>query len=167
MDQPNITLVIVGRDPYPSNPISIPFLKASWDDLPSKSSGCIVIMSIFRDSPAQHFFSPREFAFFALQKHGIVFLNASYHFLGSDTISWKRHHKYVEDAFRVNSPILSRAKNVMLCGAAAKMMTFVTEINEPYFTPVPHPCLRGKYAASNKTKWDTYWSPGALSKYIE
>ncbi len=159
-----IKLVIVGRDPYPKCPTGIPFMKKEWSDLDGRSAGFHVINSLVdKFPPTKKFKSPIDFAFFVLD-FGVVFLNASYHYLCSETISKKRHYSFIESAFVTNFPILERANRVLLCGDAAKMLRLVTGLDEINGLAVPHPALQGRNSNKfDKQAWDHYWSAHKLN----
>ena len=72
----DITLAIVGKDPYPMGACAIPFIKATWPEMDGRSAGYHLFESLLGRSFMSSYKSPREAAF-ALLKRGVVLLNVS------------------------------------------------------------------------------------------
>jgi len=159
---------IVGRDPFPQAASSIPFVKDRWDQLDGTSAGHHLFKSAFGDSFKDDYDNPRSAAF-ALMRQGVVLLNASYYFLEKDTVSQQKNFCFVQQSLTTNYPILERARHVLLCGDAAKMMGWVVEFTRGSFDAVPHPCPQGRNAstAAKRRQWDTWWSSGHLKTWIQ
>lgn len=155
-------LTIVGRDPYPTEPIDIPFMIHSWNGLDGKSAGRYLVRSIYGSIPEVKYGYPLCFAFHMLDC-GVVLLNSSYHYLRKETINQK-HKDFIKEAYSVNKPIFDKSKTVLLCGDASNMMKFVnTKLNSKKFIPIIHPCPLSKVQGDVK-EWDKYWSDNALKK---
>jgi uracil DNA glycosylase len=112
-------LVIIGKDPFPTAPTGIPFCKSSWiEHEQANNSGLYVLRSLWIDlNGAKHRYSVPAGLFYYLATQGIVFLNASYHFLNVKTIPQK-DYQYIDMALNINEPIIRNAKDVLLCGQA-------------------------------------------------
>ena len=102
----NLTLVIVGKDPFPSSPTGIPFCKETWkEQLRPNNSGLYVLKSIGIDvQNAETSYLEPSSLFHDLVSQGIVFLNCSYHFLNTTGLP-KKYHAYVDQALTINESI--------------------------------------------------------------
>ncbi len=113
-----ISLVIMGKDPFPSGATGIPFCKEDWDEQTKLTcSGRTVLDSLGIDLEcAKENFNSPSLLFEALRKEGILFLNASYRFIGGRIRKRDpQHQSYLEEALNINIPILSAAQNIILC----------------------------------------------------
>jgi len=152
-------LIIVGKDPYPSSPIGIPFCKGTWVELLQYNcSGSHVLASIGVDLvAAKEKYTTPDKLFEALAKEGIGFLNASYHFLDSDKIL-KKHHCYIEEALILNKPIVEKSKACILCGQAKIINKYIS--GRAYVFEVIHPDVQTKRLY--KKQWNETWLPNIL-----
>jgi len=166
-DLTSINLVIVGRDPYPKNPIKIPFMKSQWKELDTKSSGYHLINSLYGFKKAKEKFStPTEFSIFILSK-GVVFLNCTYHYLDKERFSKKKHSKFCQLALKININILEKSNKIFLCGDAKNMLELAEIENlKDKTTAIPHPALQSRNKIKDKNYWDKYWQLNSLSKLI-
>ncbi|MBI4791968.1 MAG: hypothetical protein HY789_04375 [Deltaproteobacteria bacterium] len=152
-------LTIVGRDPYPSSPLGIPFCKESWSELlKDNCSGYHVLSSLGVDLVAvkEKYSTPIEL-FETLATEGIAFLNASYHFLDSKKIP-KKYLCYIEMATIVNKPIIEKSKACILCGQAKAIKKFIPEQSDIF--EVIHPDVQNR--KFNKDAWEEIWLSNTL-----
>lgn len=153
----NVKLSIIGKDPYPTAPMGIPFCKSNWKEFTAYNcSGKYVIESLGSDlAEAEILYNSPDDLFCNLAEKGIVFLNASYYFLDSSTIT-KKHMQFVENSLAINLPIIKRSENVLLCGQAKVLNSILkTEFEEAI-----HPDVRNK--AMRPELWETYWAKDKL-----
>jgi len=166
------SLCIVGKDPYPTNPVGIPFCKETWKELDYRTSGTYVLRSLgmYRKTPA-----PRD-AFMQLAQEGVGFLNATYWFLGRSFA--KRHHQSLVAAdLAVNLPLMAKSTKVLLCGEAGKLEWLLSgaaldqsmlgqlEAVLARAAKVPHPDVRNRYHRHRAGQWSAYWDDNALTNY--
>lgn len=157
-----IRLVIMGKDPYPSNPVGIPFCKETWkEQTKGNCSGLFVLqsLSIDIDKSKAKYGSPKEL-FVALAGRGVVFLNVSYHFIGKP-ISRNMHMAQLKGAAKVNDAYLKKARNIVLCGEARKCGWF-GQVPENALSVV-HPDIRNKNKSSRRKQWMEWWDKDAIS----
>ena len=162
----DIKLVILGKDPYPSGASNIPFVKDTWADLTKDSAGYNVFRSLGGESVQTEYESPKKFVFHLLSRN-IVLLNCSYNYLEKETVSQKNHAFFINTAFDNNLSILERAKRVLMCGGAEKMLSMVAVYDEGIFEKVPHPSGQSRNGAEDKSAWNKVWSINALNKAIK
>ncbi len=124
-----LQLAVVGKDPFPSNATGIAFCKPAWDQqLAENCSGRHVLLSLgFDPSATQAEYATPSLLFERLRTVGIVFLNASYIYVGTP-IRKAKHLAHLQHAYQVNKVILEAAKAVLYCGEASKMR-WVAPIN--------------------------------------
>jgi hypothetical protein len=167
-DDETIRLAIVGKDPFPQCPTAIPFCKSDWDSqLHHNCSGRYVLASLGVDiEEARNLCAFPEELFKALRKDGIVFLNASYQYLG-DKITKKEHLGRLIEAHDVNSPFLRKAEIVILCGEAKKIRWLAGM--EQIGIAVVHPDERCRISRFEQVRagWKYYWSPMAISMWFQ
>lgn len=160
-------LTIVGKDPFPTNPVGIPFCKRTWEEQRKKnSSGLYVLKSLGIDlDKAEKIFTTPNGLFYYLALNGIALLNCSYHYLGAK-IS-KKHYIYIKNALITNQPIISNSKNVILCGQAKILSEEKTEIG----IELPNNCIDVVHSdirvrTNIQPKWQEWWSDDSLkNKY--
>lgn len=163
----NVSLVILGRDPYPSGASSIPFVKSKWKDLKKGSAGYNVFNSLFNEFPSESFATPKDCAF-SLLDSGVVFMNCSYNYLNEETVSKVKHFVFITSAFDTNVPILERANVILACGDGYKMLEMVAILDTSIVKKVPHPSTQSRNGASvDESEWDQIWSQNMLNKSIQ
>lgn len=162
-NQPEIKLVIMGKDPFPKGATGIPFCKPSWEEqLNPTSSGFIVINSlgISRNHLEADFVTPTN-CFFELASKGIVFLNLSYSFIDG-SIRKEKHQVELRKGFETNEKFLLRANKILLCGEANKNRWngFDAEVDE-----VVHPDIRNGISRYERIRkdWLATWSFNSLN----
>lgn len=158
-----IILVIIGKDPFPTNATGIPFCKSEWKDQISKnSSGRVVLESLgITLENTEHIGKNPADLFMNLARNGIVFLNISY-----DTITGKmqkiRDAKKRSNAIRTNKPIINKAEIIILCGEAKKWnITKHSNIIE-----LIHPDPRNKINRYKKVRqeWNETWGENQIKE---
>lgn len=162
-----VKICIIGKDPYPQNAAEVPFLKKEWSGLEDKrEAGYHILNSLglwktLSELKSQKI-SPIQ-VFHYLARNGIVFLNASYHYLNNEPATKWKHFWMVNDALTVNLPILNRAEHVLFCGDAYNMMNWVVDGCAPE-EGVPHPSQQGLNAlkGETKSKWHEEWDENKL-----
>ncbi len=163
-----ILLAIVGKDPFPQDPKAIPFCKSDWDSqLRRTCSGRHVLCSLGVDiEDARRCYEVPDELFKALRNAGIVFLNASYQYLGC-SITRQKHLGWLEQAHEVNLPFLTKAKTVILCGEA-KRIRWLPGMKQMGIAVV-HPDERCRISRCERVRagWAKYWSPMAISRRFQ
>jgi hypothetical protein len=159
-------LTIIGRDPYPSSPVGIPFCKESWGELlRDNCSGHHVLSSLgINLSAVKERYSTPPKLFEALASEGIAFLNASYHFLDSEKIL-KKHICYIEMATIVNKPIIEKSKACILCGQAKVIKKFIPLPEQAEFFEVIHPDVQNRKFYIDV--WKKAWLPNTLKSTFD
>lgn len=116
-DRP-IKLVIVGKDPYPTNPIGIPFAKQTLKDTFESDSGKYLFPSMGVDvSRWMQSNASVETFYDKMLENGIFFLNICYRFL-NHKLQKNIHSIYLKCANSVNRAILDKSQNIVFCGDA-------------------------------------------------
>ena len=159
-----IKLAIVGRDPYPEEAIGIPFAKPTIAKTASSLSGGVIFRSLGVDIQAWRG-NDVKILFEKLLKQRIVFLNASYVFLGKGPLVQRKHGAYLHCANTANSIIINGTEQVVLCGEAAKGYKWANGLKTKAVLPskfhcAPHPSAR--VYNRNEAEFQKYWAPGAL-----
>jgi hypothetical protein len=154
-------LVIVGKDPFPSSPTGIPFCKESWkEQLKDNNSGLHVLKSIGIDTlNAKDNYPKPSNLFHELADQGIVFLNCSYHYLGTSGLP-KKDHIYVDQALSVNEPIIRKAASVLLCGEAKVLEEKIKGVTN--FYKVVHPDIQNR--TLKKEDWHKWWADSVIKQ---
>ena len=159
-----LKLAIVGRDPYPKGAIGIPFAKPTISQTASSLSGGKIFQSLGIDV---RFWRGRDvrMLFEKLLKQRIVFLNASYVFLGKGPLAQGKHGLFLHCANTVNSAIINNTEQIVLCGEAAKGYKWANGLTTKAVLPrkfhcAPHPSAR--VYNRDETEFQKYWAPGAL-----
>jgi len=156
-----IHLAIMGKDPYPTAPVGIPFCKPDWESqFDDKCSGGYVLNSLGLNPEmlVNEFNEPIDLFMFLAQR-GIVFLNLSYHYIGGP-IRKMRHHDVLLNAKDINSPILDRSQRIILCGEAWKNKWY--DSNRVSSIKVCHPDNRNRINPNRYEEWARWWSSNAL-----
>lgn len=156
-----IRLAIMGKDPYPTAPVGIPFCKADWESqFDGKCSGGYVLNSLGLnpETLVNEFDQPVDFFMFLAQRE-IVFLNLAYHYIGGP-IRKMRHHDVLLYAKDINTPILNRSQHIILCGEAKKNEWY-DRVRENA-QKVCHPDNRNRINPNRYEEWVRWWSPNAL-----
>lgn len=165
--QNHFNLVIMGKDPFPTNPTGIPFCKSTWrEQLSQNSSGYHVLNSIGInfDGIEIRFDRPRDL-FMVLAENGIAFLNLSYQLIGGK-IRKHKHRTPIQTAFRLNLPILNNSTTIILCGEASKnRWNHYIHENILYFV---HPDPRNSVSANQlvRDNWWRTWEVNALRNLV-
>ncbi len=168
-------LCIVGKDPYPTNPIGIPFCKPSWPEMDYRTSGTYVLRSLGIEPGSEHFADPRE-AFLQLALEGVGFLNSTYWFIGRP-FAKRYHQQMVAEDTLVNLPFLAKSRRILLCGEAAKVPWLLqgTPIIAEYqdelgsiwerCESIPHPDIRNRTNPRRRLAWQAVWGDGVLAAH--
>lgn len=157
-----LQLAVIGKDPFPSDPTGIPFCKPSWgQQLDLKCSGLYVLHSLGLDITAiqENHPTPRSLFEF-LRTEGIVFLNASYIYIGGK-ITQTKHLQHLIAAYTLNKNIIEAAKTVIYCGEASKIR-WIAPIEQSGSHCVIHPDVRNKNREITSDRWSIWWEPNAL-----
>jgi len=166
----NISLVIMGKDPYPTNPTNIPFCKGSWKEQTMwNCSGKFVLQSLgFMVDELKFEYSCPRSLFQSLAENGIVFLNLSYQYVGRSLVM-KDDAEMIKKYTQINLPFLTAAKTILACGEAKRIIwSREREIKEMYqiekILNVTHPDIRNRNSIYPKTKlgWENYWGENKL-----
>jgi len=159
-----LKLAIMGRDPYPKDAQGIPFAKPTILQTANSLAGGKIFDSLGLDI---RFWQGKDIRilFKKLLKQRIVFLNASYVFLGKGPLAQRKHGIYLHCANTVNSVIIKYTENVVLCGEATKGYKWANGLTTKAFLPqkfhcAPHPSARAYNR--NETDFQKYWAPRAL-----
>lgn len=160
----SVRLVIMGKDPYPTRATGIPFCKADWTQQSEvNNSGNYVLRSLGIDiGVAENQFPRPQDLFESLRDEGIIFLNASYVFIGAP-LRRKHHLAHMQRAFFLNQRFIESADNTILCGEAKKCH-WVTSLNMSRAVEVVHPDLRNRNNPKTRERWSQWWSPCAIAK---
>lgn len=174
----SIYLAIVGKDPYPSDPIGLPFAKRTLKETFAATSGKPLFTSLGVDVVKWEQ-SGRDVKNFykELCDRGIIFLNISYKFLADD-FAKKRVLPYLKCANSYNRYILERCGKVVLCGDADKGTKWSNEDIPRYYSYAEkpwHPSARKPIQARSVTannadeqyreRWSAYW--GAEKRLLD
>lgn len=158
-----VKLIVLGKDPYPTGPTKIPFMKKTWKEFSTNTAGCVVIESIMDkslDEIKKEYGEPR-FLFDYLKREGIYFLNASYKCVGQRGFQKDKDLELLKTAYEENKKILEKAKNIILCGNdASKAIQWVNHIfKKSIVNEALHPSYRGD---KKNERFKTFWEKGAL-----
>ncbi|WP_208729707.1 hypothetical protein [Corallococcus exercitus] len=161
-----LQLLISGKDPFPTDPIGIPFCKGSWrEQFDDTCSGGIVLQALgFTPEALQARFTTPADCFMRLVDFGIGFINLSYHFLDGAARE-ADEAPYLKSAAEINKPLLAKAERVLLCGEAAKMHWYAG--TRPYDHIVCHPDRRNAITERDEIRmaWQATWAPGKLVQF--
>lgn len=154
-------LVVMGKDPFPSDPIGIPFCKQTWAlQLADKCSGLHVLQSLGTNlEEVQASYSQPKDYFLKLAIRGIAFLNLSYHRVDK-SIVLKDHKHILADAYEFNRPILERAQQAILCGEASKQR-WNAPLSPTQYIAI-HPDIRNRNNPRRIDAWNLWWQPNAI-----
>lgn len=160
----DVYLAIVGKAPYPQQPVGIPFCKETWKEIEAHNcSGLYVLRSLgISISKVKQNYTPVSL-FEKLARLGIVFLNVSYDLINGP-LRKKSHKESLRNALQINSPIFKKATHIILCGDAKKNFWFGDNLEN--FKTVIHPDIRNR----SKKRWHSWsqtWSDEALAKEYE
>lgn len=158
-----LQLVIIGKDPFPSDATGIPFCKPTWEQqMAWNCSGLYVLLSLGLDLVSIQEIHPTPASLFeSLRAEGIVFLNASYAYLGKKKITQSRHIQQLKAAHELNKNIIQSASAVIYCGEASKIK-WIDPIERTGSHYVVHPDVRNKNRRITFSRWHKWWSPNAL-----
>lgn len=155
-----LQLIVVGKDPFPTDATGIPFCKTTWEQqLAFNCSGQYVLRSLGVNlMEAQRAYLTPSALFEYLASIGILFLNASYTFIGQK-IRKSKHWEHLYAAHLVNDPFIRVANKVIYCGEAQKIK-WVTDIDTGWC--VVHPDVRNRVNPRTSMRWSTVWNDNAL-----
>ena len=161
----HLALTIMGKDPYPTDPIGIPFCKPTWETMRDDgTSGFHVLRSLGVDIQfaVQRYPLPTELFCALAEHHGIAFLNLSYHFLDGPCREGQ-HAMELVAAEEINGPICQVSNTLLLCGEANKRRWFGTP--HPRSFAVVHPDVRNQISQHRdiRAKWVKWWTPNAVA----
>ena len=165
-----LVLTIMGKDPYPSEPMGIPFCKSTWDSMcNSNASGLNILLSLGADIAAikQIYATPKDYFCELAINHGIAFLNLSYYFLGKSNCSKRKHQNELKSAEKTNGVILEKSERIIFCGEAEKHRWYGKSHNNGY--EIVHPdnrCKNSQYPNIRKN-WEEWWSQNAISEKFD
>lgn len=160
---------VMGKDPYPENPVGIPFCKPEWEELQKdQCSGHHVLLSLGADlrTASIDFRVPEDYFCYLAEEKGVAFLNLSYHSLHGPCRK-RAHYPQLSAASEVNSPVLSKSTHVVFCGEAKKYLWYGNTLPNSYF--VVHPdvrCRISRYPNVAK-EWQAWWSRNAIARRFE
>jgi len=173
-----IYLAVVGKDPYRTGPIGIPFAKSTLDATFATDSGKVLFPALGIQIENWIRCERDVIGFYdELCNRGIVFLNVSYKFIGDDFVK-SRQLQFLKCANLYNKPILETAENVVLCGKAEKGTKWANSETLPYYTNALkpwHPSASEPSSNASQTKknnylqkWKPYWGgSGNLLRMLE
>lgn len=167
-DQNQIRLIIMGKDPYPTNANGVPFCKPTWtEQLDSSYSGYHIFRSLGIESKSLEtsFDNPIDYFIF-LSFRGIIFLNLSYSYIGGP-IRRARHNAQLREGFNINRPFLETASNIILCGEAKKNRW--NGHNYSNSIEVVHPDIRNRNSRyqSIRENWLSNWSGNSIANRFD
>lgn len=180
-----ISLLIVGHDPYPTGAIGIPFCKRTWKEFRKRGSGRIILNALgweipaekkskegtgktkFRIIPVSEISPPEFFERQLLKKSGIAFVNLSYSHLGG--VKKTAKEKLLRQAWKINKPILEKAKHALICSAEAKRF-IERQVKDPELQKkilyAYHPS--GRFLANMSVEmYGRFWKPNGLLKVFK
>lgn len=180
-----IKLAIVGKDPYPTDPIGIPFAKNSIKDMNKTASGKPLLRGLGIEEKYCELEASVLDLYDLFLQNGIVFLNILYKYIGRE-ISVKNDKPYLDCANSINHSILEFSAKIVLCGEAFDGFKIVNGDNDAILKKktlykVYHPSARKpkkpnqNASQKEKAKWNAYqknyssfWGKrGALINRIE
>ena len=158
-----IKLVIVGKDPYPADPVGIPFAKDNMSSQDVCNSGYVVLYAL-----GIHYFpmdaNSAKRLFYALCNQGIVFLNVSYRYLGKGKkLTKTTHFPYLKCASSTNNLILEHTQSIFLCDSAKNAVKWTENSGSNLYESAIKKC----HPSGEKAKdWKDIWaaSPGCFYK---
>ena len=155
----------MGKDPFPSDPVGIPFCKPDWDHLNDDlCSGRHVLASLGVDIAAvrSDYIVPADFFQYLASAKGIAFLNLSYHFLDG-TCRTGKHRAALQNAVAVNDAVLSKSRYVVLCGEASKYRWYGNKPSHAYEAVHPDVRCRISRYPNVAAQWRAWWAFGAIA----
>ena len=165
-----LSLTIMGKDPYPTEPMGIPFCKPTWDTMcEDRASGLHVLLSlgVDIDTERERHQSPRELYCCLARDRGIAFTNLSYHYLG-ESARRDRHSQELRSAESINCEIVGKSRALILCGEASKRRWYSNTPPAGIQKSVVHPdnrCRISPYDAV-RSGWLEWWQPRAIEKWL-
>lgn len=156
----------MGKDPFPQDPVGIPFCKPDWEQLnDDRCSGRHVLASLGVNTVAVRsaFAVPADYFNYLARVKGIAFLNLSYHFLDGPCRKGD-HRAELLQAAAVNDPVLSKSRCVVLCGEASKYGWYGNKPSHAH--EVGHPDVRCRISRFPKVaaQWQAWWSSNAIAQ---
>lgn len=148
----SIKLCVIGQDPYPKDPVGIPFCKESFENgIYVKSFSAIKVLDslgytedkIQKIKQSKHWIKGQEFFIWLAKEQGIVFLNLSYdEDKLKNKIRIKEWRSIVNSYVSTNKPILLKSKSKVLLGTTNEKL-FKKEYNID-IDIIYHPAARAK-----------------------
>ena len=163
-----IHLAVVGKDPYPSAPIGLPFAKKTLSETFIADSGRVLFPALGVDVEKwKHSGRDVKNLYKALCDRGIIFLNVSYRYLVKD-FAEKRVLPYLKCANSYNRRILEKTNRVVLCGDADRGTKYANHGNKPLYyvraekpwhPSAPKPMQNASQNSQRNylQKWIPYW----------
>ncbi len=107
----------LGKDPYATDPVGIPFCKLNWKSMNALgTSGSHVIRSLGFDLESERRRYPESINLFVeVIEHGVVFLHTSYYFHGENPRITKQDHiNFLNEAYQMNRLVLESSQLTLL-----------------------------------------------------
>lgn len=164
----SIQLLIVGQDPYPTNPNGVAFCKNSYYELFQEDcSGGIVLKSLGLDKEKSREVSrknPKNLFYKLLTSHGICFINVFNK--TSDQLSVEDTKAAAEEARDFNMPIIEKSKTIVLLGKGRTRSTFEKYYpSMQYHHVLIHPSPKAK--VGSEEEWTETWETQKLFNILE
>lgn len=167
-----IKICIVGRDPYPSAAMNLPFCKNQFDIKRDNCSGKHLLRGLGVDvhSPKYSSLEPYDI-FMDLLDQGIAVLNSSYYYLEKETLSKRKHMEFFNEAYtETNKELFKKSDIIILLGESSKMVEWlnIKDGAERKMVTVCHPDVRNRYNSAVKESWNkTFNKLGGLIEAAE
>lgn len=162
---PKINLLFIGKDPYPQNPIEIPFCKETFKELENGTcSGRYLLNGLGVDlADFKKYTEPYALFFNLLMDKRIALINASYDKLNKTKLTEVQKRIFREK----NSPIIEKADFVIASFGAKKVLKqYLNEYLLKKINEVCHPDIRNK-SKKHKELYETIWTTkSGLLKYF-
>lgn len=179
--QSKLKAVIIGQDPYPSNPMEIAFCKYSFDELFDDSCcGQHLLFSLGLTKQSilkrRDLFGNPEDVFYYLLKNGIAILNISHKILDAPFIKNQTSHEFnaklfaknegeILEAKKYNQPFLKKSKMVFILGKWKTLPIFMKYYTEFKANEILlHP---SNYNTKEKEEWQKTWGASYLINKIK
>lgn len=164
-EKDSLILSIMGKDPYKTDPVGIPFCKPNWDLMCKVGvSGLAVLRSIGVDIDLakKKYASPEELFLALARDDGIAFLNLSYYYLGGSCRKGE-HKELLISGEAINHRILKKSERIILCGEAKQHRWYGESLRNSY--NAVHPDTRCKISKYQKVRdnWQEWWGSGAIA----
>jgi hypothetical protein len=124
-------------------------------------------LGIDLDGLKKHYNNPKELFTELAIEQGIIFINIAYEKLGSDEMA---NIKIIDEAFKINKPILEKVKQGNIVAAGTKCQQFlITKYNVRNFLAVIHPSKLNRDSENQtlRMKWKQHWDPNRLKVLLK